>query len=67
MLSLAAVAWLPAPGWAGERVTFRMNWYWRGIQAPFALALERGHFEQSGLDVELLEGRGSATTVKGGG
>jgi NitT/TauT family transport system substrate-binding protein len=64
MLSLAAVATLPAPGWAGERVTFRMNWYWRGIHAPFALALERGYFEQAGLDVELLEGRGSATTVQ---
>ena len=63
VLSLAVVA-SPAPAWAGDRVTFRMNWYWRGIQAPFALALERRYFEQAGLDVELLEGRGSATTVQ---
>jgi NitT/TauT family transport system substrate-binding protein len=64
ILSLAAPVWPPVPAWAGERVTFRMNWYWRGIQAPFALALERRYFEQAGLDVELLEGRGSATTVQ---
>ena len=63
-LSLAAMVWLPGPARAGDRVTFRMNWYWRGIQAPFALALERRYFEQAGLDVELLEGRGSATTVQ---
>ncbi len=41
-----------------------MNWNWRGIQAPFALAVVRGHFEREGLTVQLLEGRGSATTVQ---
>jgi NitT/TauT family transport system substrate-binding protein len=41
-----------------------MNWYWRGIQAPFALAVARGHFERAGVDIELLEGRGSALTVQ---
>jgi NitT/TauT family transport system substrate-binding protein len=63
-LGLAAVAPPPVPAWAADRVTFRMNWYWRGIHAPFALALERRHFGQAGLDVQLLEGRGSATTVQ---
>jgi NitT/TauT family transport system substrate-binding protein len=49
---------------AGEKVSFRMNWYWRGIQAPFALAVARGHFERAGVEIELLEGRGSAITVQ---
>ncbi len=49
---------------AGEKVPFRMNWYWRGIQAPFALAAARGHFESVGVDIDLLEGRGSAITVQ---
>lgn len=49
---------------AQEKVTFRMNWYWGGIHAPFALARERGYFEKAGLDVQLGEGRGSATTVQ---
>jgi NitT/TauT family transport system substrate-binding protein len=52
------------PVLAQERVTFRMNWYWRGVQAPFALARERGYFSREGVDVELLEGRGSAFTVQ---
>jgi NitT/TauT family transport system substrate-binding protein len=64
---LALGAWL-AGGARGvtaqDKVTFRMNWYWGGIHAPFALAKERGYFEKAGVNVELGEGRGSATTVQ---
>jgi len=49
---------------AQEKITFRMNWYWGGIHAPFVLAKERGYFERAGVHVEILEGRGSATTVQ---
>jgi NitT/TauT family transport system substrate-binding protein len=49
---------------AQEKITFRMNWYWGGIHAPFVLARERGYFEKEGLAVEVLEGKGSATTVQ---
>ena len=49
---------------AQEKITFRMNWYWGGIHAPFVLAKERGYFEKEGLTVEVLEGKGSATTVQ---
>jgi NitT/TauT family transport system substrate-binding protein len=59
-----ALGAIDAPVWASEKVSFRMNWYWRGIQAPFALAVSRGHFERAGVDIELLEGRGSAITVQ---
>jgi NitT/TauT family transport system substrate-binding protein len=55
---------LAGPASAGDKATFRMNWYWRGIQAPFAFAAARGYFEQAGIDMELLEGRGSAITVQ---
>lgn len=64
MLGLAASVMTAAPAGAQEKVTFRMNWYWGGIHAPFALARERGYFEQAGVNVEILEGRGSATTVQ---
>jgi NitT/TauT family transport system substrate-binding protein len=64
MLGLAASVMTAAPAGAQEKVTFRMNWYWGGIHAPFALAKERGYFEQAGVNVEILEGRGSATTVQ---
>lgn len=68
MLVLGAAA-LVAMAFAGEvaaaeKVTFRMNWYWGGIHAPFVLAKERGYFEKAGIDVEILEGKGSATTVQ---
>ena len=64
---MAAGAWLGvgARGVAAQdKVTFRMNWYWGGIHAPFALAKERGYFEKAGVNVEIAEGRGSATTVQ---
>jgi NitT/TauT family transport system substrate-binding protein len=63
---LGLVAWGAAiPGvTAQDKVTFRMNWYWGGIHAPFALAKERGYFERAGVNVDILEGKGSATTVQ---
>jgi NitT/TauT family transport system substrate-binding protein len=66
VLGVAALVGLAMAGEAaaGEKVTFRMNWYWGGIHAPFALAKERGYFEKVGIDVEILEGKGSATTVQ---
>ena len=41
VVGLVAGGWLVAraPGAvAQDKVTFRMNWYWGGIHAPFALA-----------------------------
>jgi NitT/TauT family transport system substrate-binding protein len=66
-LAMAAVAtWsvVTPRATAQDKVTFRMNWYWGGIHAPFALAKERGYYEKAGVNVEILEGRGSATTVQ---
>src|SRR5262245_41066999 len=71
-LGVAFIALLVAAGLAAvgreapahEKITFRMNWYWGGIHAPFVLAKERGYFEKEGLNVEIAEGKGSATTVQ---
>jgi NitT/TauT family transport system substrate-binding protein len=66
-VALAVAAGLAARGReapAQEKITFRMNWYWGGIHAPFVLAKERGYFEKEGLNVEIAEGKGSATTVQ---
>jgi NitT/TauT family transport system substrate-binding protein len=66
LLLAAVAAWSAAtPGaTAQDKVAFRMNWYWGGIHAPFALAKERGYFEKAGVNVEILEGKGSAVTVQ---
>jgi NitT/TauT family transport system substrate-binding protein len=46
------------------RVTFRMNWTWQGHMGPFFLGRDRNFFREAGIDLELGEGRGSATTVR---
>jgi NitT/TauT family transport system substrate-binding protein len=67
-LCASALALAVAAGYlsssAGDKATFRMNWYWRGVQAPFALAAANGYFARDGVEMELLEGRGSAITVQ---
>src|SRR5262249_6871380 len=64
---IAGAAWSVGGGrgaTAQDKVTFRMNWYWGGIHAPFVLAEERGECEEAGVAVESAEGKGSATTVQ---
>ena len=40
-------------------VKFSLDWAFQGPQAPFLLALERGYFEEEGLDVTMDRGYGS--------
>ncbi|NPV54468.1 MAG: ABC transporter substrate-binding protein [Firmicutes bacterium] len=61
---LLVLATMTAGTLAAEKVSFRLNWVGQGSHAPFFLALENGYFAQNGLKVEILEGSGSATTVK---
>ena len=63
-VALAVLVLVGSQGLAAERVSLRLNWVGQGSHAPFFLALERGYFTDAGLEVELLEGRGSATTVQ---
>jgi NitT/TauT family transport system substrate-binding protein len=43
---------------------FRLNWTLYGEHAPFFLGVDKGFYLEEGLDVEILEGSGSATVVK---
>lgn len=47
-----------------EKVKLRVNWVLYGEHAPFFVALEKGYYKEAGLDVEIQEGDGSASTVK---
>jgi len=60
ILSLVTISF-PATASASplDKVTFRMNWYWIGSQTPYFFAKERGYYKENGIDVEILEGRGS--------
>ena len=43
---------------AADEVSIRMNWYWSGIHAPFFLAMDRGYYNDNGIDIKIEEGRG---------
>jgi NitT/TauT family transport system substrate-binding protein len=47
-----------------EKVTLVLNWTPNGTHAAYYAALKEGYFRDQGLDVEILEGAGSGTTVK---
>lgn len=47
-----------------EKVTLRVNWVLYGEHAPFFVALDKGYYKEEGLDVDIQEGDGSASTVK---
>jgi ABC-type nitrate/sulfonate/bicarbonate transport system substrate-binding protein len=57
-----AVDELPPP--EKTDVTLRLNWRIKGEFAPFYITKEKGFFEKYGLNVEVLEGNGSGTTLQ---
>jgi len=44
---------------AADQVKFRMDWIIGGQYVPFYVARDKGFFEKRGLDVTIIEGRGS--------
>ena len=47
------------PAWSQEKVTLRLDWTALGYHAPFYLGVARGFYKDEGLDVSVLEGKGS--------
>ncbi|WP_413375677.1 ABC transporter substrate-binding protein [Alkalihalobacillus sp. 1P02AB] len=45
-------------------VTLRLNWKFKGEFAPLFVTKEKGFFEEYGLNVEVLEGNGSASVMQ---
>ncbi len=45
-------------------VSFRLNYTADGLHAPFYYALEKGYYEDVGLNVTIGEGNGAGTTAK---
>lgn len=46
------------------QVTLRLPWLVAGHDAGYLLAAERGYYREAGLDVRIVEGKGSATTAQ---
>lgn len=47
-----------------KQVTFQLNWVPGGFNAGFALAREKGYYEDEGMFVSIVPGNGSATTAQ---
>jgi NitT/TauT family transport system substrate-binding protein len=63
-LPLAALlAGLAAPVAAQTALPFALDWKFEGPAAPYFLAVDNGHFEAAGLDVEVTEGNGSLDAI----
>jgi NitT/TauT family transport system substrate-binding protein len=49
---------------AQEKVTLRLDWVNSGYHAIWYYGIDKGIFKQAGIDLEVLEGRGSAVTAQ---
>ena len=63
VVALAAVL-VVSPAFAADKVTLMLNWYVYGEHAPFYYGKEKGFFKDQGIDLEIQEGRGSATVTQ---
>jgi NitT/TauT family transport system substrate-binding protein len=57
--ALAAIA--AAPALAEDDVRLRLNWMYYGSHAGFALGLDRGYYDDAGIDLEIRSGNGSSS------
>ncbi|HWO42687.1 MAG TPA: ABC transporter substrate-binding protein [Candidatus Eisenbacteria bacterium] len=48
---------------AADKIRFLLDWIIEGKHVPFFVARDRGFFEKNGLDVTLIEGKGSANSA----
>ena len=53
-----------ASAMANDKVTLRLDWTLVGYHLPFVWALDKGYYADEGLDVKILEGRGSGNTAQ---
>lgn len=60
----AAVSALPLSAFALDKVNLTMNWTADSAHLGFAMAKEKGIYEDAGLDVTLEEGRGSSVAAQ---
>ena len=51
---LAAGALAPRPGAAAETLTLLLDWFVNPDHAPIFVALEKGYFEEAGIDLEVV-------------
>lgn len=46
------------------KVTLRLSFVHTGLEAPLTYGIQKGFFREQGIDLQLADGRGSATTIE---
>jgi len=49
---------------AADQASLLLNWYLGGLHTPFYLGVERGYYEEEGIELTINEGRGSGRAVQ---
>jgi len=52
------------PSLALDRVTLRLDWVLMGKGSPFFVGVEKGYYKEVGIDLTILEGKGSGSTIQ---
>ena len=63
LFAIAAMLFVSASAVAQQRVRVLLDWSWLPYHAAFLIAKDRGYYKDAGLDVDIEQGRGSATTA----
>lgn len=64
LLWLAGSLLLGGAAAAAEKVTLRTNWLFYGSHAIFFLGIDKGFYEQEGIDLVVKQGNGSGNAVR---
>lgn len=64
LIVLCAILLLTGPARAADRVTLMLNWYVYGEHAPFYYGKQAGFYAKEGIELDIVEGRGSGVTTQ---
>lgn len=65
MALLAFVTAALAPSaWAAEKASLRLSWLIQATFAPFYMGFDKGFYKAEGIDLEILEGKGSSLSAQ---
>jgi NitT/TauT family transport system substrate-binding protein len=64
MLAASVFGLAVGPALALDQASLRLNWVLIGQHPPYYLGVERGYYEDEGIDLTINEGRGSGVAVQ---
>ncbi|MEO1733512.1 MAG: ABC transporter substrate-binding protein [Pseudomonadota bacterium] len=63
LAGVVAAAFATGMAWADTDLSFALDWKFEGPSAPYFAAIDNGHFEAAGLNVEISAGQGSLDAI----